>query len=156
MPKAAIKDKAADNQRKNVRPIDRTSVRPGQNYIVNKDVLIPHGVTLDQCLDPAYWQNASQDIKVGHELRLRAEDETWVAWCYVHAKRGYNVSLTVIKHIEIEGGNHQQIEIDGYLVKWNGQREKWIVLDPQKNVIARNHASRNSALKAVENHQAAM
>lgn len=95
-----------------------------QDWVANVEV----GVTVEECLEPAYWAHMAAQLKPYDHIEIRADDGTWVAdlvvlgadrtWAKVALKEKYNLTT---KDVSLTQASKHTVE-------WKGPQHRWAVI----------------------------
>ena len=95
-----------------------------QDWVANVEV----GVTVEECLEPAYWAHMAAQLKPYDHIEIRADDGTWVAdlvvlgadrtWAKVALKEKYNLTT---KDVSLTQAHKHTVE-------WKGPQHRFAVI----------------------------
>ncbi len=129
-------------------------LRPAEAEIRQMLVTAPEGATIDDVLKPEFWAIAGRQLKVGDEITVRADDETFYAkvlvrqcgntWAKVHL-----LHLTDLKP--------QDVKISGdtlpYTAEWAGGHTKFRIRRASDNaIVSQGHATKAEANTWITEH----
>ena len=84
----------------------------------------PEGATLQDLLDPAAWKRVQDNlrpaIRQDDEIRIKAFDRSWVAWCFVAHATGNGIVLSKFAAAKPGGPREHLFEDDLYAVRYLG------------------------------------
>lgn len=94
--------------------------------------MIPAGVTLNDILkDPNYFAHVASQIRVGDEIRLVAEEGTWVAWLYVAFVNGKHIVASLRQELKLDTNFESRDELrERFVVKLCGPL-KYCIMDQE-------------------------
>ncbi len=118
----------AETKKKEVRKIPPiTSIQSDEAGVARFVCTLPRGTLAEDIENPALYTNVASRIPVQSEIRVNAEDESFVAWLYVSFAHGNNMAVHTIKLIELE--EIQDADVNSrYIAKLRGPK-KWCVQD---------------------------
>jgi hypothetical protein len=114
----------------------------------------PHGVTLEQVLEPVYWRSVWREFQRGKwpEIRVVAEDGSWDALLKVFGWGEGFAKVAVLWKAEVKGVPGRKPNTpEGYRIEYiKGQG--WRSLDPAGDVICQNQMVEDEALRIAAQH----
>ena len=117
-----------------VKPLTASRLQPFETKNASYVVIALHGVTPQHLLKTSFWQHHTQQLKRGDEVRVEAEDGSFVAWLYVQAVGPKDVKMQLRQSINLDPMSPEDLAIpDGHTVVFRGLISKWSVLRKDDN-----------------------
>lgn len=85
---------------------------------------LPVGQSLDDVLDPAYWQHVTAQLRPGHEIKIASEDRTIWAHLFVRDVAKMEATVAVLHSVTL-GEDVDQGEDSDTFVKWRSPQSKY-------------------------------
>lgn len=103
-----------------------------QNWTHNAE----EGITVEDCLKPAYWSHMAQKMTAYDHIEVRADDGSWVAeFLVVQVDRMWAKVKTLWKFdLAFEDGSP---DLDLHTVKWRGPHNKFAVIRNSDSAVIR-------------------
>lgn len=118
-------------------PLNREFFGEVRHTTTEFNATVPAGTTVAQLQDPAFWVHVRNKMKTHDEIRVVAEDSSFVGRLIVHSVDAFGVVIRPIYMVALEAPNHAEAAAmqSRYEVKHRGQL-KWCVVDTleKKNV----------------------
>ncbi len=123
-----------------------------QNVFV---VDLPMTVTLDEALQPSYWAHVAEQLTPLDEIKVRAEDGSFVAylivgWCgrnYAHVVLDHKVVISSVKEAPTSSVQHR--------VEWKGAHLKYCVIrNSDSKILREGERTQDDASRWLREHEA--
>tara|TARA_R110002072_G_scaffold266030_1_gene424906 strand:+ start:8710 stop:9156 length:447 start_codon:yes stop_codon:yes gene_type:complete len=88
--------------------------------------IVPHDITEEQLESPDFWVNVGRHFGTGDEVRVCAEDDSFVALLHVTYANGNQVRLKLVYRTKMEVVDYSEQDHGDYKVQLMG-RKKWCV-----------------------------
>lgn len=137
------------NEEKNtIAPVRPTDFQLAEHRMRRFDTVINADLK-DQVENPALWVNVAPKINIGDEIRIVADNLSWVAYAICLHSAGSQVKLKVLHGYELEDVEKLNQTGSMYIVKQRGVR-KWCIQDVRTGEWIREEISTQAeALKEV-------
>ncbi len=136
---------------KSIQPITRTRIAHAEHKYGKRHALVPVGVTLEDALQNEYWSGVAELFRAGDEIRLNAEDESFVAWVYVRVATKQYLVLETIQSIDLAAAKSDADPVNEPYVKYNGPSHKWAVF-VNDQAVDYGYDTRHAAEDALKEH----
>jgi len=128
-PQPAPKAAAPAPEKKKSQPV----LMPGRMGIAEEKrnehiVDVPVGVTLDECLDPAFWAHEAPKLQPLDKIELRSEDGSWIAIAYVRLCERTYALLVLDRVIDMSGERTVPAASFKHRVEWKTTTLKYAVI----------------------------
>jgi len=123
---------------KQIEPIRHNAFGAAQHRVQNFDAVAPAGATEEDITSPDFWVNVANPIEPGAEIRVRAEDDSFVAYLYVTYAVGNKLRLKTLHFISLDAVDYDALsdETADYLVKQRGPK-KWCLIENSTGTIVK-------------------
>ena len=93
-------------------------------------VTVPQRIAFEATLVPSFWRNIQERLRVGDQIRLRAEDNSWIADVLVAAKSGVGVRIETLPGfpIRLDGAWKQAADTGHYYVNFLPNTKRYGVI----------------------------
>jgi hypothetical protein len=89
---------------------------------------VPVGVSLEECLDPAFWAHEAPQLQPLDKIELRSEDGSWIAIAYVRfCERNYAL-LVLDRVINMSGERSAPAASIKHRVEWKTTQLRYCVI----------------------------
>lgn len=107
-----------------IEPLRPSRFALGEHAFNTYNALVVEGVTLQDILDSKnYFAHVSRKLRVGDEVRLLAEDGTWIARLYVRHADGSDIRVHPIDHVSFEDKIEPTDVHEGYRIDLCGPKK---------------------------------
>ena len=143
------------NIKEKIEPVRPSEFSLLQHKSNQHSCVLPAGIGKDDLENPALWQNVSNKIQITDEIRMIAEDMSFVAYGIVTACYANDVRVRITHGCDLE-----DIEIDmpedRYSIKLRGMK-KWTIIDNRDgSIIKENIATQKLALNERDDYVKAL
>ncbi len=113
------------------------------------------GTTIEQLKDPAYWAHVAKDMEPFDEIKVRAEDGSWVAYLLVkYAERNY--AVVVVDRVLTLEAETMPLPSTKHEVKYKGQLHRHCVIrTSDQKMVASGFRSKIEADQWIIQHEKA-
>lgn len=116
--------------------------KPGEmkpsGYLNNRWETYAPGATNPESLeDPQYWVFMRALWKEGDEIRVTADDISWVAYGIVTNAQAGDIRVKFHDVIELEPRSEKEIEYQGYFIRNGGQIKKYYIANMKTGDVIR-------------------
>jgi hypothetical protein len=109
--------------------------------------------TLEDVLEPSYFNNVISDIKAFDRIECLSETGAWWAELLVVYKMGGQMRLAVLRELTIEQPELPTTKLDNFEINWGGPAHKYRVINTKtKKVIKMGFGTRDEALAWTQQH----
>lgn len=112
---------------KTLTPIAPSSCQLKEHAYRSFDCRLPKGITVEDVENPALYVHLARQLQAGSEIRVMAEDESFIAWLYVIQSHGNDVIVKLIHGVELEEVDDVGI-VERFEVKLCG-RQRYCIID---------------------------
>jgi hypothetical protein len=119
-----------------IEPIQRGSFGLASHRFQQFDSMVRAGTTKEQLTDPALWVNVATKMNPGDEVRVRAEDDSFVALLHVTYTVGNQVRLHLLSYHDMEAVDYDTMHksVSKFELKMRGQ-QKWCIMDKESGDV---------------------
>ena len=140
----------------NINPINTGDVRLAEHSYRRFDVIVPAGYSARELESSGTWANVARNMEMGDEIRVVAEDYSFVAYLLVTYCQGGRIKTKVIGGADLDIVDQDADEDDQFEVKMRG-RAKWCIIDKASaKVIKSGIATKAVAYKELDDHKRAL
>jgi len=144
-------------QNNKVKPVRLGDFGMAEHRYICFDAMVPGDTTKKQIEDGSLWGLIAHKVdKMGDEIRVLADDMSFVAYAIVTYKRGTDVKLKILRFHELDEVKKVPHESDDYKVKFRGPRKWSIVKQSTGEIVQEDIDTEGSAIKQLEEYQAAL
>jgi Tfp pilus assembly protein PilV len=119
---------------------------------------VPHNITEKQVESPEFWVNVASHFRAGDEVRVRADDDSFIALLHVTYANGNQVRLKTVYKTAMEAVDHDALnqEQGDFKVQLMGVK-KWCIrqISTAENV-KENIPTQLEAMKELADYQKAL
>lgn len=138
-----------------VQAIKVPDLKEADAMIARFSIILPKGVGLDDVENPALYSNIASRVPIESEIRLNAEDGSFVAWVYVSYSYGNDLRAHLIHSIQLDDVTGES-NSSNYEAKLCG-RDKWCIIDTRDGSrLKQNIATKIQCLQDIADHETAM
>lgn len=83
-------------------PLRRQNFARLEHACIIHNAVIPYGVTVKQALEEGFWANVANGVNMYDEIRMLAEDGSWLARAIVYDKHPRFLVLRLLEYYEFE------------------------------------------------------
>lgn len=124
------------------------------------DAAVPQGIAPEALLDPAFWAHDAKKLRPFDEIRIRAEDGTWIAdlevldcsrtWAKVKILRIYQLTSP---DVALTQASEQEVKdfVAKHQVTWRGQH-KWSIVRKSDKAVLMQGLEKDAAALWLEAH----
>jgi hypothetical protein len=141
-----------------IEPLRMSHFGMAQHQYQQFNAEVKAGTTPEQLEDPHFWSHVKQKLRLFDEIRVIAEDSSFLAKVLVTFADGNRVRTKVVYGVELEAADPEQImdEESRYYIKQRG-RLGWCVIDRQTDQnIREGIRTRSDAMRELEDHLKAL
>ena len=132
-----------------------SELKSAAHAIPSFQIVLPRGVEIDDVTDPALYTNVARRIPAESEIRLVAEDGSFVAWVYVSYSYGNDLRCHLIKHLVIEDVKMGEVS-ETFSAKLCG-RDRWCIVDNRDGSrVKQNIANKMLCLQEIIDYEKAL
>lgn len=143
-----------------IQPINRQQYGLAAHRYNMWDAEVPASLGKDDLANEMLWVNMAPNIRTGDEIRVRADDGSFVAQLYVSFKYGNKVTTQVLwmtKVKQAEGVENLDTDrIGDFTIKQRGQQGWCLMQVSTGDVIKSNLGNKSDALRELEQHARAI
>jgi len=139
-----------------VTPIKPAEFQTAEHRYCRFDCQVPLGVTKDDLENPGLWVNIAPRLKMFDEVRVVAEDHSFVAYLIVTFSQGTDARLKITGGADLAGDEEIEIPTSKYEIKLRGPK-KWCIMNNENgDVIKEGIPKQADAYRELEDYIAAM
>jgi len=139
-----------------VAPIKNKEFQTAEHRYCRFDCQAPLGVTKDDLENPGLWVNVAPRLKMFDEVRVVAEDHSFVAYLIVTFSQGTDARLKIVGGADLVGDEEIEIQTSKYEIKLRGPK-KWCIMNNENgDVIKEGIPKQADAYRELEDYIAAM
>ena len=142
----------------NITPIKPTEFQTAEHRYRRFDCIAPKGITQKDLENPELWCNVAPQIKMHDEVRVIAEDHSFVAYLLCTFAQGTDARLKIVGGADLHDEESEQIELSSskYEIKLCGAKKFCILNKETGEVIRENLAKKSIAERELEEYIAAL
>jgi len=89
-------------------------------------VTVPFGTKFDQIMQPGYWRQETQKLRIGTHLYVEPDDGCWFGWLKVIDVDKSGAKVSKLLYTDVAGYGKSEI-VPGYKVDFAGPINRWRV-----------------------------
>jgi len=121
------KSDAVETVAKKIEPVRPSDFQTAEHRYSRFDCVVPAGLSSKQLENPDLWVNVSQRLKMFDEVRVIAEDHSFVAYLIVLFSQGADARLKVVHGIDLADIDEPDLPQGKYDVKLCGTKKFCII-----------------------------
>lgn len=115
---------------------------------------LPMKVSLEDALEPSYWAHVAEQMQPLDEIKLRAEDGSWVAYLIVTMCGRNYARVALDRKIELGEKLAAPVTSIKHRVEWKGPKNKWCVIRiADSKMVREGEPSELSAANWLQDHE---
>lgn len=139
-----------------VNPIKPKEFQTAEHRYQRFDCFLPTNVTKDDLENPSLWVNIAPRLKMFDEVRVIAEDHSFVATLIVTFAQGTDARLKILNGVDLDNDEEIDIPTSKYIVKLRGPK-KWCLMNTDTGECIKEGIPKQSmALRELEDHITAL
>lgn len=142
-----------------VAPVKRAQTIPQDRilpleFAANTWRLRPFAETdIEDVLRSEYWAHVATKLQAGELIQVLPEDRAYFAELIVLDCGRTWAKVMLLRKVDLVAVKRQEIKVDGFTVTWRGPRKYSVVRATDKQVMSEDHATKESALAWLDQHQ---
>jgi hypothetical protein len=115
-----------------VRPVHPQSFGLAEHRYRHFDVIAPADTTAKELTNPGLWVHVANKIQPGDEIRVRAEDDSFVAYLYVTHRIAAQVRVKILQSHDLsvkKGEDVPKLDELPFVLKWRGPTHRFCIVE---------------------------
>jgi hypothetical protein len=139
-------------------PLRRSEFGNAEHRFQRFDAIVPPQTTTEQLESPDLWVNVATSMRPGDEVRVRADDDSFVALLHVTYSVGTNIRLKLIYRAAMEEVDYDAMNeiTSDYEIKLRGVKKWCVIHKTTGDVIKELIATQKEALTELDDLQKAL
>jgi len=139
-----------------INPVKTAEFQMAQHRFTQFDCVVPAGTTDKDLENPDLWVNVAPKLRMWDEVRVIAEDHSFVAYLLVMFAQGTDARLKVVNGANLDDDDAESNSESKYEVKLRGPH-KWCVINKENgDILNTGIAKKSEAQKWLEEYEAAL
>jgi len=142
---------------KKVEPLRLANFGLASHRFQSFDCSVPGDTPQEALVDPGFWVHIATRVNPHDEIRVCAEDDSFVALLHVTYSVGNKIRLKMVYHAEMEAVDYDAMEEDeNFEIKQRGVKKWCIIQKSDGRVIEELIPTKVAALIALEGYKKAL
>lgn len=140
---------------KSVKPIRPSDIQPAGQINNSWEAVQPADMTREELENPELWKFMGNRFKEMDQVRVTADDCSWVAKGVVHQVVGSDVALVFPErdYLQLSPRSESELDIDNHFIRNCGRIRKYVIVHKGTgNVVKENLATQLIAIQYLKDH----
>lgn len=137
------------------RKIQQSRFKPAGHFSSGYEMVVEHGVTLDDIKHPNFYAHVAAFLRQGDEIKVLSDDNSMYAVVLVLKAERTSATVKVLQYNDLTNASdvvmieNKDLTMNDFEIKWRGPAAKWSVVRKNDNAVIREGlASKEDAEKS--------
>lgn len=116
-------------------------------------VITPNALTIKQLENPKTWAFSTSKFRLHDRIEVMAGNGSQLSKGIVTYVRGNQIKIQIYEHYKLHEQKYNEIDYDGFLIKWGGAHQNWIIQDKETgDILKGDFPTDQNALAYLKDH----